>query len=1123
MTFLEYFENKICVFDGAMGTTLQQCAIPESAWQDRHGCNEILTLTAPEIIGTIHRRFYEAGADVVETDTFGANALTLGEYGLSDRTEEINLAAARLARRAADEFSTATRLRFVAGSIGPGTKLATLGQVGYDKLYAACLEQAAALLAGGVDLFVIETCQDVLQIKAAVLAAHEAMRATRKIPIYVSVTVETTGTLLIGADMAATLAAIIPLGVDIFGMNCATGPDAMYPHLKYLCENFPGPVGCIPNAGMPRPGPNGVTYPLSPVEMGAIVGEYLRDPGIAVVGGCCGTGPEHIRELRRRADGFVPLKRTVRREACVSSTFQAVTIAQEPRPFIVGERANATGSKAFRDALLADDYDAAFEILTAQENAGAHAADLSVAYAGRDELADLVELSARAARECRLPIMIDSTGVDTVEAALKRLGGRSIVNSINFEEGEARARRVTELAKKYGAALVGLTIDERGMAMTAERKLEVAERLHALVTGEYGLPSSALFIDPLTFTVGSGDATLCTAAAETLEAIRKIKRALPGVWTMLGLSNVSFGLKRRSRKVLNSVFLAEALAAGLDACIINPLHILPLTAIPDNERAAALALLANRPVDGQNPLEYFIRLFDGQSDGDDDAGEKDLPDRERLFRAVVAGKKSSVGPVIDNLLRTMPAREILNEILIGAMKHVGELFGRGDLQLPFVLKAAEAMKRSVDQIEPYMEKGASARPLKMALATVKGDVHDIGKNLVDIILSNNGFKVVNLGTKVPIERIVEAVEREKADVIGLSGLLVKSAMVMAEDLKYLRQRGIEVPVLVGGAALTLDYVENTLQPEYGGAVAYCPDAFAGLKAMQALAEGRIPETVAEARTSAMPRDSLDPDKFVITPVPVPDPPFLGSRVIADIDIERVYAYLNSVALVRGRWGYRRGSMNKAEYDRMMEREIKPKLSYLKELAARDGVFRPQAVVGYYECRSCGNDLVVKDDGREYVFRFPRRTTTPEICIADFFRPEGDIAGFMIATLGGGVAPAEAEKYRSDNYHDYFLLHGLAVEVTDALAEYVHETMRGDLGILEKDKLSWQDYVTQKYRGSRYGFGYPACPDLEQQRLVFELLRPERIGLKLTENCEIDPEVSTSAIVAHHPAAKYFSV
>ena len=1123
MKWMDRIRQGVFLMDGAMGTQIQGKAIPASAWEGREGCNELLNVTAPEIIRSIHESYFEAGCDAVETNSFGASAITLGEYQLSERAREINRAAARVAREAAARFAAPDHPRYVVGSIGPGTRLPTLGQVGFDDLCAALREQMEGLIEGGADALLLETCQDLLQIKAGLVAYDQVVGRAHSTPIYVSVTVEQTGTLLIGSSIAAVVATLSPFPIDILGLNCATGPEAMRIHLDYLAANWPGFLACMPNAGLPVMKGGQVHYPLGPEEFAAKLAALARETGLNVVGGCCGTTPDHLRAVRKALDGWRAPERRVSPPEQAASLFLPVDLTQDPAPLYIGERANATGSKKFRDALLAERHDDAFTILTEQEETGAHVLDLSCAYAGRDETRDMKILVERAARECRAPLMVDSTQADVMEEALKRYGGRALLNSINFESGEARADFVANLARRYGAGLVALTIDETGMAMTADRKVAIARRLVEFCEAR-GLRRGDLFMDTLTFTIGSGDDTLRTAALETLEAIRRIKAELPGVRTILGLSNISFGLKPASRKVLNAVFLDRCLKAGMDACIINVAAIAPLADLPADARRVADALLDNDRAQG-DPLEQFIQFFEGAVDAEAEKAAAALPPAEALAQAVIKGKTAPLETAIPPLLGEHRAEHILNEILIPAMKEVGRLFNDGILQLPFVLKSAEVMKKAVDLLKPHMQKSDSAAGRgTMVIATVAGDVHDIGKNLVDIILSNNGFRVVNLGTKMPIERMMQAVREYKADVLGMSGLLVKSAAIMAENMKALESSDLRLPIFMGGAALTPGFVAESCQPAYSAPVVYCRDAFEGLAKMREFMEtGRV--TAAAPVPPPEPAAEFEaPSVAIDLSLPAPRPSFFGHRLVTDIPLDEVYPFLNEVALIRGRWGYRRGKLGAEEYKKILDEDVRPRLERMKKDAAATGLFQPRAAYGWFRCRGEGEILHVTPagGGPAIPMVFPRQKRSPFLAIPDFFRRDEDVVGFMVVTLGAGLEAENIRLLQRDRYQDYFLLHGLAVETTDALAEYWHARMRAEVGV-QDGSLSIQDYVVQKYRGSRYGFGYPACPDLAMNKTCCDLVRAAEIGVAVTDNFMMTPEVTTAALVALHPAAKYFNV
>ena len=1118
---------ELIIFDGACGTTLQSLEIPRSAWDGYEGCNEYLNLTVPERITAMHRAFFEAGAQVVETNTFGANRVVLAEYGLQDRVRTINGAGVRNARLACEGRGG----RYVAGSVGPTTKLPSLGQISFDELYEAYSEQIEALLEAGVDALVIETCQDLLQLKAALISCFDALeRLGRRVPVLCSVTVETTGTLLCGSDIAAVAATVEPFPVFSLGLNCATGPEHMGSHLRYLSRCWKNRISCMPNAGLPEVVSGRTVYPLEPRKFAEALKSFAVGEGVSILGGCCGTTPDHIASLCTLLQGVKPAVRSVETRPAFSSLYQAVEVKQEIPPLLIGERANANGSKRFREFLLADDYEGALSVLTGQEQEGAHLLDLCTAYAGRNELEDLTKLVRMGASACRAPLVIDSTNPECIEAALKLYPGRCLINSVNLEDGGAACDRVCRAAKRFGAAVVALTIDREGMAMTAERKLEVARAVYERAVNRCGLRPWDLFFDPLTFTVGSGDESLRDAAKETLAALRLIKRELPGVFTILGVSNVSFGLPRKARRILNSVFLHEAVEAGLDAAIVDAAAVVLLAQIPENERTLCLDLLYNRGTrQTAPPLERFLDHFaaSGKEERREDAEEGTWRvAEEELRRAVVSGRKEGLEDLLEILLSRRSALSIINEVLVPAMRHVGELFGEGQMLLPFVLKSAEVMKAAVAALQPHLARKEREAGLLIVLATVQGDVHDIGKNLVDIILSNNGYRVLNLGIKVPAEVIAAEARSAGADLIGLSGLLVKSALVMKENLSYFKEAGLTCPVLLGGAALTPKFVAEECVPLYDGPVVYCKDAFAALQAVREFEKGALRSTHLSAEDHTKKVLPGPREEEISRQVPIPEPPFLGSKVVEGIDPGLLFRYVNEQALFRGRWGYRRRKMSAEDYRRLIEQEVRPLYERLKEQALSEGWLEPKVVYGYFRCSSEGERLIVQGPHGEEVFSFPRQNDPPFLCIADYFRTRGeggDVAGFFVVTLGAEIGRRIRSLYEQDRYHMYLILHGFSVELTDALAEYWHAVMRRELGTAGGEPQDQLGYVTQQYRGSRYGFGYPACPDLEAHRPLFRLLEPERIGVTLTENMEMVPEQTTSAVVVHHPQAKYFAV
>ncbi len=1145
---LEYADRKVVVLDGGMGTGIQGFELTPDDFDGHEGCNELLVETRPDVIEQIHAGYFAVGCDAVETNTFGANGVVLAEYGLEARTEELNRKAAALARKVADRFETEEAPKFVIGSVGPGTKLPSLGHATFDELREAFLPQMLGLVSGGADAICIETCQDLLQVKAAIDAAREAFRKTGvELPLQVSVTIESTGTMLLGSDVQAAISTLKPLCIDVLGLNCATGPAEMKRHVEHLSLHGPARLMAMPNAGLPVNVDGEIVYTLTPDEFADWVEGFVRENGVGIVGGCCGTTPEHLAALVKRVENLAAPTRTNpkpetrnpnRPENGVSSLYQAVSLRQTPPPLIIGERTNANGSKVFRKHLLADDFDGMLAVAREQEKGGAHVLDVSVAYVGRDEKADVERFIPMLARNIRLPLVLDSTDPDVLTTGLKKHGGRCVINSINLEDGRERLDQVATLAARFGAAVIALTIDEDGMAMTADRKLEVAERIFDICTNEHGLAPSDLIFDMLTFTVASGDESTRNAAVETLDAISRFKAAHPECHTVLGVSNVSFGLRPPARRVLNSVFLQQAVEAGLDQAIVNAKGIVSTHSIDDGVKNAALKLL-NNDRSGGDPLHAYMALFaDAKTAAAAGPAADDQPPAGRLHDMVVDGVGKGVEEVLDLVLgEGKKPVDIINQILIVAMKRVGELFGAGEMQLPFVLQAAEVMKRSVTHLEQFMDQADVADRGVLVLATVRGDVHDIGKNLVDIIVSNNGFSVVNLGIKVPVEEMIRAAEEHNATAIGMSGLLVKSTVFMKENLEEIKRRGLDVPVLLGGAALTRKFVEEDLRKVYGPDVHYCADAFAGLHEMNRIEEGANPSPAragvagAEAKEagkkSAPAPDAPLPD--IDYSMEVPRPPFLGVRPIFKVPRSEIFSNLNELTLFRGQWRYRRGKMSREEYDAFVEREVRPLLDDMKADSIRQGFIRPEAIYGYFNAFSRGNDVVILDEGQNELatLSFPRRSSAPRYCIADFIRPEGsgepDVLGMFVVTIGKFAQRRTADLYALNRYKDYLHFHGLAVETAETVAEWLHTRMRGELGIHHDDQQGDQAVARQGYRGSRYSFGYPACPDLEQQKILFKLLDPLQIGVKLTEGCQMNPEYSVSAIVVHHPQARYFNL
>jgi 5-methyltetrahydrofolate--homocysteine methyltransferase len=1140
--------RRVVVADGAMGTMLQTFELDLDDFEGHEGCNEILNVTRPDVVRSIHDAYFEVGCDAVETNTFGANAANLGEYGIADRIHELALAGARIAREAADAWSTPEHPRFVLGSVGPGTKLPTLGHAPFATLRDAYEQETAGLIEGGADAVIVETAQDLLQMKAAIIGVKRAMRAADvNLVLVAQVTIEATGTMLLGSEIGAALTALEPLGVDFVGLNCATGPAEMGEHLRYLARHARVGISCMPNAGLPVLGRDGATFPLTPEQLADAHDTFTREHGLSLVGGCCGTTPAHLRQVVERVRGRAIARRKPLPEAGVSSLYQHVPFRQETSYLAVGERTNANGSKAFREAMIEGRFDDVVEVARSASRDGSHLIDVCVDYVGRDGVADMREIAGRFATASTLPIMLDSTEPPVIEAGLERLGGRCVINSVNFEDGEgpaSRFARVMPIVREHGAAVVALTIDETGQARSPEHKVAIAERLIETLTQQWGMRESDILIDCLTFTLGTGQEESRRDGAATIEAIRELKQRHPNVQTVLGLSNISFGLKPAAREVLNSVFLAECVKAGLDAAIVHVSKIMPVARIPDEQREVALDLVYDRRREGYDPLPKFLELFEGVTSADAKATRAQelaaLPLSERLQRRIIDGEKVGLEADLDEALQTRPALDIVNDTLLEGMKVVGELFGRGEMQLPFVLQSAEVMKNAVAYLEPHMEKTDEGGKGTIVLATVKGDVHDIGKNLVDIILSNNGYTVVNLGIKQPVSAIIEAAEENSADAIGMSGLLVKSTVIMKENLEEIDTRGLSTrwPVLLGGAALTRAYVEQDLAEQFSGEVRYARDAFEGLRLMDAVmavkrgVEGAAlpPLRQRRVRVVEQPDDEgeLPGRSDVATDVPIPTPPFWGTRVVKGIPLADYTELLDEKATFAGRWGLR-GTRGGPSYEDLVETEGRPRLRKWLDRMQTDGLLDAGVVYGYFPCVSEGNDLVVlSETGDERArFTFPRQRRDRRLCLADFFRPresgETDVVAFQVVTIGPKVSDATAELFADNAYRDYLEMHGLSVQMAEALAEFWHRRIRDELGFAGEDHADLRQVLEhQGYHGSRYSFGYPACPDLEERSKIVSLLQPERIGVTLSEGFQLAPEQSTDAIVVHHPEAKYFS-
>ncbi len=1154
---LAALDTRTLVIDGAMGTSLQRCDCDlHRDYLGQENCSEALVLTRPDVLTGIHESFLESGADCIETNTFGGSVLTLSEFTLEDRTREINRTAAEIARAACDRFSSAEKPRFVLGSIGPGTKLATLGNVTWEELHASYIEQALGLIEGGSDALLIETCQDLLQVRCAVSACVEALRrralTPADIPLMVSVTIETTGTMLLGTEISAAARALAGLPIASLGLNCATGPAEMGEHVRWLSAHWDRHISVVPNAGLPELRGGETAYPLGPDEFAERTAGFVRELGVSLVGGCCGTTPEHIRALAQQVASLPP---RVSREAAMvpgaTSLYSAADFRQDLSLLMIGERSNTSGSRKFRRLLDEGDWDGLVSVAREQIRDGSHMLDVCVDEVGRDGVADMRRLIGLYARQAPAPLMIDSTEVDVMEAGLRAAPGKCVINSLNLEEGEEKALRILALAREHGAAVVAGTIDDdpdEAMGKTAERKLAIAERLYELCVTLGGLAPEDLMFDPLVLPISTGAEEARRLGLETIEGIKRISARFPECQIIVGLSNISFGLLPAARATLNSVFSHECTQAGLTAAIVHASKIIPKSKIdPERWEAAIRLIYDRRDNEADDPLATYLALFDDAADEDAEAGPTlaDLPLDERLRRHIIDGEKDGLASTLDEALGVYPALDIVNDHLLDGMKVVGELFGRGEMQLPFVLQSAEVMKQAVAHVQPHMPKTQETGSKgTIVLATVRGDVHDIGKNLVDIILSNNGYRVVNLGIKQVISSILDAQREHAADAIGLSGLLVKSVGVMRENLEELSQRAMDVPVLLGGAALKRHYCETELRETYTtGPVYYGANAFEALHIMNDLTGGqqeRLESAIKERVTKRAAVEAKTAGATIATApsavaaparVAVPQPPFWGARVEEHVPLEKVYPYINKVALFRGQWQYKKGRQSDEAYAEQIATVVGPLFEELCARCAHEELLRAAVVWGYYPCASDGDDLIVyapDDHGREIErFSFPRQAGRKRLCISDFFRDVGDTQRDVLAmhcvTVGPRVSEVCAELFAQDEYAEYLHLHGLGVETAEALAEYWHARIRAELGIGGEDHAQIEKLFTQHYRGSRYSFGYPACPEMADQQTLFRLLKPERIGCVLTENHQIVPEQSTSAIVVHHPEAKYFAV
>ncbi|GII98010.1 methionine synthase (B12-dependent) [Sediminihabitans luteus] len=1178
---LEAVRTRVVVADGAMGTMLQAQDLTLEDFQGLEGCNEILNVTRPDAIAAVHDAYFEVGSDCVETNTFGANWSNLSDYEIDDRITELAEAGARIARERADHWSTPDKPRWVLGSMGPGTKLPSLGHTTYQHLKDTFALQAVGLVRGGADAILVETSQDLLQTKAAVNGSRAAMvELGMSVPVFVQVTVETTGTMLMGSEIGAALTTLQSLDVDAIGLNCATGPAEMSEHLRHLSKHATMPVTCMPNAGLPVLGKDGASYPLTPAELAAAHAQFAREFGLGLVGGCCGTTPEHLRQVVEAVGGQPVAPRTPERENGVASLYSHVDFSQDSSFLAIGERTNANGSKAFREAMLAGEWDECVQIARTQTREGAHLLDVCIDYVGRDGVEDVRAIVSRFASASTLPLVIDSTEPAVIQAGLELVGGRAVVNSVNFEDGNtptSRFQRIMPIVKEHGAAVIALTIDEEGQARTTETKVAIASRLIDTLVDDWGMRLDDIIVDTLTFPIATGQEETRRDGIETIEAIRALVAKYPGVHTTLGVSNVSFGLNPAARTVLNSVFLHECVQAGLDSAIVHAAKILPLNKIPDEQRQAALDLVWDKRVydDAGNlthdPLSHLLDLFSGV----DSAALKDqraaemaaLPVGERLARRIIDGEGKGLEADLDEARAGgTSALAIVNDHLLEGMKVVGELFGKGEMQLPFVLQSAEVMKAAVALLEPHMEKSGAAGKGTIVLGTVRGDVHDIGKNLVDIILTNNGYDVVNIGIKQPVSAFIEAAEQHDADVIGMSGLLVKSTVVMKENLEELNARGLagRYPVLLGGAALTRTYVEDDLDAVYDGQVRYAKDAFEGLRLMEPLvrvARGEAPDAVglpplkkrrhAAVTVTETPLEDLPARSDVATDNEVPTPPFWGTRIVKGIALAEYSALLDERATFMGQWGLKPGrGEDGRSYEELVETEGRPRLREWLSRIAAEGMMDPSVIYGYFPAWSEGDDVVVAHHGpglaggtapdggsggepgtERLRFTFPRQRRDRHLCLADFIKPKEwveatgryDVLPVQLVTMGDAVDAHTATMFAANQYRDYMELHGLSVQLTESLAEFWHARVREELGFAGEEPGTVEGYFKLQYRGARMSLGYPACPDMEDRRKVVELLRPERVGVVLSEELQLHPEQSTDAFVLHHPEAKYFSV
>lgn len=1130
---LNILKNRVLIIDGAMGTQIQSLDIPKEAWQNKEGCNELLNITAKEQIKSIHEMYAKSGADMLKTNTFGSLPWVLDEYDMASLTYESAKEGAKIVKEICEQYSTQDKPLFVLGSIGPGTKLPSLGHISYDEMYEGYCECARGLIDGGVDVFLLETCQDPLQIKCALNALNDTSKNMNKqVPIMVSATIELTGTMLIGTDATTLYHILEPFDILSIGFNCGTGPEQVLKHLKTLSSiSSKFLISIHSNAGLPANVGGKSVYPMSDKDFGTYQATFIQLDGVSFLGGCCGTTPSHIKALHDATRGLKPRPQSGKSEKSIASLFQPISLKQNPSPLLIGERSNATGSKAFRDLLLAEDYEGSISVANEQVRAGAHAIDVSVGFAGRDETKDMQEVISRYASKLSLPLMPDSTQTKALETALKLIGGKPIINSVNLEDGIEKFDEVCRLAKRYGASLVCLAIDEQGMAKTKDKKIEIASRIYELATKKHSIDPRDLVFDLLTFTVGSGDEEYHTAGIEVMEAIKELSQKYPDVGTTLGLSNISFGLNKDARIYLNSVFLHHCVQAGLSSAIVNVKHLIPYAKISSEDKKACEDLLFNNRVDG-DPLFRFIEHFKDANavvQKSDEEYEK-LSLEDKIKSLLMDGDKDRMLKLIEKAKNEIAPEKIVNEILIDGMKNIGELFGKGEMQLPFVLQSAECMKTTVDYLNPYLPKQEKESQTTLILGTVRGDVHDVGKNLVDIILSNNGYKVVNIGIKVEIEDFVKAIKEHNASAVGMSGLLVKSTVEMKNNIEELQRLGINIPILLGGAALSKKFVDEFCRPYYDGAIFYCKDAFDGIKAMSRIEKNDFDTNLGdvvddEVRVYKQKEvQDIDMSKVIMPKIlSTPNPPFWGRRDMSKAFAkELAFDWLNKKMLFRQRWGYK--TKDQKEYQSLEEKEIIPNYERLKKQFLEEGLFDPIVLYGYYKCKSVGNDLVVYDENNnQKVFNFPRSSKGEYRCISDYFKSDGDIVAFSCVSAGLKLTQYEQKLYNEGKYAEYYLVHGLAVELAEALAEIVHKQYRLDLNITHNEGHTIRDVKMSGYEGCRYSFGYPACPDLELNVPLFELLRPQEYGITLSQTYQIHPEQSTSALIVYHNEAKYFSI